>query len=159
MMFFRRLSSHKTTGSQHAQEPEWAALYWLRASRANLIGNAKLTTLEVKEHQPTVACSVRRRGSLASCSGNSQPGTRLILHALQPVSSADSPLAHHRLSRALSRLPAAVLAAVATNRTACTATLCYLVVVLLVRCCSACTSSSSVRNASNCGSRLARGDY
>lgn len=67
----------------------------------------KFTTLEVKEHQPTVACSVRRRGSMAFCSGSSQPGTRLILHALQPAPSAGSPLclAHSHAARLLCSRP------------------------------------------------------
>ena len=83
-MFFRRLQLCENDG---LSARPGARVDRLGATELTLSRPRKFATLEVKERQPVVACSVRRRGSLASCSGISQSGTRFRLHALQPVSS------------------------------------------------------------------------
>ena len=109
MMFFRRLQLPEIDG---LSARPGARVDRLGATELTLSRPRKFATLEVKERQPVVACSVRRRGSLASCSGISQSGTRFRLHALQPVSIIHGLLP---LYCALLRRTAAVRAAVATN--------------------------------------------
>ena len=74
-MFFRRLQLPQNDGL--SVRPGARVDHTLL--RLTLSASRKFTTLEVKEHQPTVACCVRHRGSMAFCSGSSQPGTRLII--------------------------------------------------------------------------------
>lgn len=88
MMFFRRLQLPEIDG---LSARPGARVDRLGATELTLSRPRKFATLEVKERQPVVACSVRRRGSLASCSGISQSGTRFRF-ALQPVSSTDCSL-------------------------------------------------------------------
>lgn len=107
-MFFRRLQLPEIDG---LSARPGARVDRLGATELTLSRPRKFATLEVKERQPVVACSARRRGSLASCSGILQPGTRFRLHALQPVSSTDCSLCTAHCYA----VTAAVRAAVATN--------------------------------------------
>lgn len=78
-MFFRRLQLSQNDGLSARRGATSGPRCMLGTTGLTLLRSRKFTTLEVKEQQPTVACSVRRRGSMAFCSGSSQPGTRLII--------------------------------------------------------------------------------
>ena len=67
-MLFRRLQLSQNDGlsARPGARVGRALLAW--SNGLTPLASRKFTTLEVKEHQPTVADSVRRRGSMAFCS-------------------------------------------------------------------------------------------